>query len=270
MDINHISVSRKKCYDTCAQQYKFRYHIKVQMPGPEAIYFVYGKIIHKIAEEYVRCKGERTIGEISQDVVKGRIEVEPGKKAGEIDSSYKNKFPKHLHAIQKLTDKLGFDGELEYPFYYDLDKPNEKFIKGFIDRLIIKNDKAFIIDYKTTKKGKWRVNKNNVKQDLQLRMYARIVQKEFGIPAENIKACLFYLEGEEVVGTTFSEASLALVEAELKDAYIEIQETDADKVWGRVGWHCKNCDYNTICQFYKPTSPDAVWDGDMNNIPGMG
>ena len=50
MNINHISVSRKKCFDLCAQQYKYRYHLKVPAPGPEPFYFVYGKlnIVYKL------------------------------------------------------------------------------------------------------------------------------------------------------------------------------------------------------------------------------
>ena len=78
MNINHISVSRKKTYDRCAQQYKYRYHLKVPIEQ-EQIYFTYGKIVHKIAEEYVRRKGESTIGEVSTEVLRGKILLEePG------------------------------------------------------------------------------------------------------------------------------------------------------------------------------------------------
>jgi CRISPR/Cas system-associated exonuclease Cas4 (RecB family) len=274
MLINHISVSRKKCYRTCNQQYKYRYHLKIPSPVAEPAYFSYGKIIHKIAEEYVRRKGESTIGEVSQEVLRGKIPVEVFGEtkvyAAPLDDDYKKKLPKHLKAIQKLTDKIGYDGILEYEFYYDLDKPNGRYMKGFIDRLIIREDFAYIIDYKTTKKGKWRVNKSTVKQDLQLRAYARIVEKEFDIKAENIKACLYYLEGEEIVGASYTAASLALVEAELRDAYIEIEQADPDKVWGNVGWHCKTCDFASICPFYsqdKPMTPkQAAWDGDLESL----
>lgn len=269
MDITHISVSRKKCYDTCAQQYKFRYHLKVPRPGEEPIYFVYGKIVHKIAEEYVRQKGEVSIGDISKDVLRGKIEVEAGQVASELPPDYKRKLTRNLRAIQNLTERIGFDGELEYPFEYDLQPPNNKKIVGFLDRLILRGDKAYIIDYKTTKKGKWRVNSSTVKQDLQLRCYARVVQRQFNLKPENISAALYYLEGEELVASKYTEASLALVEQELLDAYDQISEADPDKVWGRVGWHCKNCDYASICPFYKENEGTGTgnapkdWDGDL-------
>jgi|SaaInlV_165m_DNA_1040744.scaffolds.fasta_scaffold34204_2 CRISPR/Cas system-associated exonuclease Cas4 (RecB family) len=277
MIINHISVSRKKCYDTCAQQYKFRYHLKVPRPGEEPFYFTYGSVVHRIAEVYVQRNGEDNIGDIASDLLRGKIvyEVHDGKEImcpiSEMPEDYAKKFPKHLKAIKNLTDKIGTDGVTEHPFYYDLDAPNEKFAKGFLDRLIIKGEgadrKAFIIDYKTTKKGKWRVNKDTVKTDLQLRMYSRVVQREFDIKAENIKAALFYLEGENLIACQYSEQSLEDVEKDLHDSHIMIGEADADQVWGKVGWHCKFCDYRNMCPFYTPTSKaQDAFDGDMSKL----
>lgn len=268
MDIAHISVSRKKCFYLCQAQYKYRYHLKLPVPGPEPFYFVYGTIIHKIAETYVRKRGEQNIGDIAQDVIRGKIEIEPGKVCPQIPDDYKKKMQKHLRSIQNLTERIGTGGIVEHEFRYDLDPPKGKFVTGFIDRLIMGNDKAFIIDYKTTKKGKFRVNKETVLEDIQLRMYARVVQRNFGIKAENIKCALFYLEGEEIIACKYSEASLEAVEKELLSDFYRIEQADPDKVWGNVGWHCSQCQYNTLCPFYKPyqSSLSSKWDGDMSSI----
>lgn len=267
MEINHISVSRKKCFDTCSQQYKYKYHLKVPRPGEEPIYFLYGSIVHKISELYVENRGEITIGEIAKDVMRGKYELEGKEGPFSLPDEYQKKLQKHLRAIQNLTDKIGTDGLIEYEFRYDLDPPNNRCVTGFIDRLIIKNDKAFIIDYKTTKKGKWRVNSETVKDDLQLRCYARVVQRDFGIKPENIRAALYYLEGENLIACQYSESSLLKVEQELKEAFIQIEQSDPDKVWGRVGWHCKNCDYATLCPFYSPqTAGQASWTGELVDL----
>lgn len=268
VNISNISVSRKKCYDLCQQQYKYRYHLKIPAPGPEPFYFVYGTIVHKIAELYVNERGSRPIGDIAHDILRGKIPIEGDTLCPEIPDDYKRKFQKHLRAIQNLTEKVGVDGMTEYKFTYDLDHPNNRLVIGFIDRLIIKgegeNRKAFIIDYKTTKKGKWRVNKQTVTEDLQLRCYSRVVQREFGIKPSNIKAALYYLEGEELVAAQYSEESLIRVEEELRNAHISIENADPDKVWGNVGWHCKNCDYATICTFYRPQGQtESKWSGDL-------
>lgn len=279
MEINHISVSRSKCFDTCAQQYKYRYHLKLASPKPEPIYFVYGTIVHKIAELYVESKGSQSIIDITNDIVTRKIPVEEDRFCPDLPEEYKKKLNKHVKAIQNLTDKVGCDGIVEHEFLYDLDPPNNKCAKGFIDRLIlrdkdgktcdgheVKAEKAFIIDYKTTKKGKFRVNSDTVKKDLQLRTYARIVQKEFGIPAHNIKAALYYLDGENLIGAQYSEESLNDVEKELLTAFNMIQKSDPDKVWGRVGWHCKTCDYENICPFNKSGAGESKWDGNIENL----
>lgn len=271
MNINHISVSRKKCYDLCAQQYKFRYHLKIPRPGPEPFYFTYGSIVHRIAEIYVEKQGKDSIGDIAKDLLEGKIEYENGKPCPykEIPEDYSKKFTKHLKSIKNLTDKIGFGGIVEHQFRYDLDPPNERFVTGFIDRLIIKDDKAFIIDYKTTKKGKWRVDKNTIKTDIQLRMYSRVVQREFGLKAENIKAALFYLEGENLIACQYSDKSLDQVEEDLLDSHVKIDEADPDQVWGKVGWHCKMCDYGQMCPFYTPPSKaQDSFDGNMDSFNG--
>ena len=234
MFIEHISVSRKKCHDTCPQQYKFRYHLKVPRPGEEPIYFLYGSIVHKIAELYVENRGSIAIGEISKDVMRGKYDIEGKQGPFILPEEYQKKLQKHLRSIQNLTDRIGTDGLLEHQFRYDLDPPNNKCVTGFIDRLIVKDDQAWIIDYKTTKKGKFRVNAETVKDDLQLRCYARVVNREFGIKPENIKAALYYLEGENIIACQYSEESLLKVEDELRRAFMQIEESDPNKVWGRV------------------------------------
>ncbi len=245
-----MSVSRKQCWQTCKYQYKYRYHLELANDAAEPIYFTYGSIIHKIAEEYVGAKGERLISEVANDVLHGRIELEPGVVAPQLPAEYKRKIPEHLNAIAKLTEQTGFEGHVEYDFRFDLDPPNERYAVGFIDRIIQKDDKFWIIDYKTTKKGWWRKGPKDIINDLQLRVYARVIQRDFGAKAENIKTALFYLEGSELVGASFSEQSLKQAEEELLKAYIEIQNASPDEVQGSVGNHCNRCDYKKLCPFF--------------------
>lgn len=250
MNIEHISISRYGTFKECKQRYKYRYHLKTPSTLPEQFYFTYGKIVHKIAEVYVEKRGEIIIGEIAQDVLRGKIEIESGKKAPPLLPEYSKKLPSHLASIQNLTEKIGYDGKLEYLFKYDLDPPKNKFITGVIDRFILKDDKAFIIDYKTTKKGNWRKNSSNIMYDLQLRTYAKVIQKEYNVKAENIKAALYYLEGGNLIATSFTQNLIDKAEEELHKAYLDIEQTDPDKVYGTTGYHCSRCDYNNICPFY--------------------
>lgn len=266
MDIEHISVSRAKTYKQCPQHYKYHYHLKVPSPVEEPFYFIYGKIVHKIAEEYVENRGEVPLGTIWSDIKRGKIEVEPGVTAPELPKEYARRLPTHLRSIQNLTAKIGTDGIVEHKFYYDLDPPNNKLAKGFIDRLIIRGDKAFIIDYKTTKPGKWRVNRHTVGIDPQLRMYSKVVMDEFNIPAENIHAALFYLEDEEIVSAKYTKESLELIEKEMLEVYNQINDHDPDSVVGYTGQHCRRCPYESICPFTRSETQIRNWDGDMSSI----
>lgn len=260
MNINHISVSRKLVWDQCKQLYKYKYHLKVPSPEEEPFYFVYGKIIHKIAEVYVAARGAKTLDEVKAEVLSGKILIEEYGgveiRAPELPFDYRMRMSEHLGAVKKLTAQVGYDGELEWPFEIDLDPPNDKKVVGFIDRLIRKDDNFFIIDYKTTKKGRWRKDENSIRYDLQLRTYARIIQKTFNVPAANIRTALYYLEGGNLIGAKYTDQSLLSAEEELLECYNDIIAADPEKVWGRYGDHCNRCDYRSICPFKKRPLPE--------------
>jgi len=252
MNINAISISRKGVWDECAQKYKFRYHLNVPSPEPTPFYFTYGKIVHKIAEHYVVSK--KPLKEVCADVLLGRIPIEQTPEGQDIfvpaiPKDYKAKLPEHVQALELLTEKVGLEGIVEYKFSYDLDPPNNRFVTGFIDRIINKNGKYFLIDYKTTKKGSWRKDEISIVGDLQLRCYARVIQKEFNVDPSDIRGALYYLDGANLVPVRFTEKSLIEAEQILLKAYMEIERSNPDTVIGNVGRHCSRCDYKSICAF---------------------
>lgn len=247
----HMSVSRRQTWDECPVKYKFRYHLKVISDEPIQPYFAYGKLVHKIAEVYVQEQGQKPIDLIATECLSGKIEIEKDQPPPILDGEYKRKLPIHIKNIKEFTDRIGYDGFLEWPFKYDLDPPNNRNLVGFIDRLIVRKDNFFIIDYKTTKKGKWRKNRTNIHKDLQLRCYAKVVQKEFNAKPENIRAALFYLDGADLVSTRFTDESINSAEDELRATFQEIIKTPPNSVQGKVGDHCRRCDYRKICPFYQ-------------------
>lgn len=274
MNIEHISISRSKSWKQCDWYYKLKYHEKIPNPGPEQWYFTYGKIVHKCAELYVQSKGERAMGEIMTDVTRGKVELEPGKKAPPRHSDYTTRLPTQLRNIQKISHQMGFDGHCEYKFTYDLDPPHSRNILGFIDRIIIRDDKAWILDYKTTKKGPFRETRETIVRDPQLRMYARVVNKDFGIAPENIKCALYYVDGGDLVGSTYSEESILAIERELLQVYKDIQNKPPEAARGKIGPHCTRCEYNTLCTFYQNSAygksggvtASEAWDGDLSKL----
>jgi ATP-dependent exoDNAse (exonuclease V) beta subunit len=254
MDINRISVSRQDTWNTCKYKYVLHYILKTPPPEGEPYWFEYGKIIHKIAEEYVSNKGEKKLVDLTESVMTGEIEIEQGVKASwnTIPPEYRKRIPGNIEAIAKLTDQIGFEGDIETAFQYDLNPPNEKWIAGVLDRLIIKNDKFFILDYKTTKKGKWRKTPKTIRKDKQLRTYAWAVQQKYECPADSIRGALYYVEGGNLIATKYTQPGIDAAVKELSDTYDEIKATDENSVWGQTGWHCKYCGYNSICPYYRP------------------
>lgn len=255
MKIDHISISRESTWNECKKKYYYRYHQGI-LPPVEPIYFLYGKIVHKIIEVYTLARGKRDINEIVKAVLSGDIELEegkdgkPGKKAGPLPSDYLAKLPVHLRSFMQLTKSIGTQGEVEWKFEHDLDPPNGRKLVGVIDRLLLLKDLCFIIDYKTTKVGPYRKTKATIGGDLQLQCYARMAQKHYGYKADQIRCALFFLDGCEVVDTKFSQETIDGVEKRLLEVYKSIQTADPDTTPGTVGKHCYRCDYKNICAYF--------------------
>jgi ATP-dependent exoDNAse (exonuclease V) beta subunit len=251
MKIEHISISRKQLWDQCQQAYKYKYHLELKSNEPEPEYFLYGKLIHKVAEDYVESNLEKNIEEILKEYVDGNLLLENKKVI--LSQEYKKKLKSHIMNVKKISDRIGPGGKTEWKFRFDLDPPNNKIVTGVIDRLIIKDDKCFIIDYKTTKKGFWRKNSNTIRSDIQLLCYAMIVNKTLGIEAENIRAALYYLEGGDLIPTKFNQASIDKTKELLLETYNSIYEKKPEDVMGKVGQHCRRCDFRKICSWYSLT-----------------
>lgn len=251
MKIEHISISREATFTECPQKYKYKYELGM-LPKEEPIYFYYGKIIHKIIEKYTLARGMVRIEDIINGVMNGDIKLEHNSvgKPKPLPYEYKNKLPKHLSNFLKLSDHIGTDGEIEWRFSFDLNPPFGKKLVGFIDRMIPKGDKMFLLDFKTTKKGMWRKTKETICNDLQLQSYARVIQREFGTKAENIKTALYYLEDAELISTSFTQETLDTVEKRLLQVYDTIASLHPDNVIGKTGEHCFRCEFNSICPFF--------------------
>lgn len=254
MKIEHISISRENTWSECKKKYYYRYHKGIK-PTVEPIYFMYGKIVHKIIETYTLAEGKQDINEVVRLVLNGDILLEdakdghPGKRAEPLPLDYRNKLPKHLQSFLSLSKSIGFSGKVEWKFEHDLDPPHGRKIVGVIDRLMPLKE-CFIIDYKTTKPSPYRKTKATIGDDLQLQCYARMAQKYFGYKADQIRCALFFLDGCELVDTKFSEETISGVEKRLLEVYKSIENADPEKVPGNVGKHCYRCDYKKICPFF--------------------
>ena len=251
MKIDHISISREGVWKTCKQQYKYKYHEQVPSGQPTPFYFTFGKIVHRAIEEYTKARGLRDIKEITDGIMNGTIHLEPGHAAPPLTPEYQQKLNKHISHFLGLSKKIGLEGEVEWPFYFDLDPPNKRTIKGFIDRIITNQHGMFLIDYKTTKPSPWRKDHRTITKDLQLQCYCWVAWQHFKVDPTKIKAALYYLEDDKLVPVTFCEQTLLTVPQRLLDVYLQIERANPDQVHGTVGDHCRRCDWRAQCPFYR-------------------
>lgn len=255
MKIEHLSVSRTQLWEECQKKYFYKYHLGLKSNFPEQPWFEYGKVIHRSAELFVEHKGETPIGNFASKILTGEIPLEVGQDPKKIKLSvdYAKKLSPHLKSVEKITrEKLGFTGDIEWDFMYDLDSPNKKMLKGFIDRLIVKSDGLhLIIDYKTTKKGPYRKNKDTIKYDLQMQTYALVVRDTLKVDAKNIRLALYYLEGSDFIPVKFEDKVLDDCKNKLLRIYDKIKDTEPDDAIPSVGYHCSRCEYRDICPWSK-------------------
>lgn len=271
MKIPHISVSRKGTWEECQVKYKFRYHLDV-MPPTEAVYFTFGKVVHRAIELYTKERGKRLITDIALDILAGTIPLEDRKPAAkpegdapqeepkeepikpvDLPTEYRNKLNAHLRNFLRLTEKIGLEGDVEWPFRIDLDPPNERYLVGFIDRIIRKGNDFTVLDWKTSKVSRWRKDERTITKDLQMQTYCWLITKYFDVPAKNVQAALYYLEDGKLVPVRYSEQTLAEVPKQLAAVHKEIQCMPPEKAYGNVGYHCERCDYRKICPFWSLT-----------------
>lgn len=247
MKIKHISISRSGTWHECQVKYRYKYHLEVISNKPEAPYFAYGKLVHKAAEIYVKEKGKNNIHKIASGLLNGTISDEF--KNLKLSQEYKQKLPTHLTSIEKITTKIGYEGLLEHEIKMDLLPPNEKFLLGYVDRIIFNEDKTMILDYKTTKAGFYQKDNNTIKHDLQLRTYAYYVCKEFKLDPSKVFCCLYYLDNKKLVCTSYTEPQMQDAIDSLKKDYTIIESVEESNAKPNVGNHCKRCDYQDICPY---------------------
>ena len=124
------SYSRMKGFETCPKQY---YHVNVlkEYPFEETAATRYGNEFHKAAELYIK-DGQPLPGKFADfEPTLKALRARPGEKHCEL--------------------KLGLTEELKPCSFF----AKNVWFRGIVDLLIIDGDRAFIVDYKTSKSAKY-------------------------------------------------------------------------------------------------------------------
>ena len=159
-------------FDQCPKKY---YHLRVikDIVEPETEHLTYGKMVHEAAEKYIRDGEPIPEKFLFIAPVLDVLKEIPGRKLCE--------------------HKMGLTEDLEPCGFFD----KNVWFRGVVDLLIIQDDLAHIVDYKTGKSAQYADTK-------QLELMALAVFKHFPL-VERVKAGLAFLVSEDFVKANFTK-----------------------------------------------------------------
>ena len=233
-----LSPSSVKAYQDCPLKFKFQKVLRV--PQPASVATDLGTVIHAVTEELAESKAKGV--EITKD--KGMEKV----KEKWIFRSYQNQTDenKALKRAEEMVEtyvewEKSTKNKLvgtEIPFEL---KIGDVMFTGRIDRLEQNPDGKYeVIDFKSGSSVK---SKNKAKEDPQLNIYAKAVEKLKGeLPA---KASLFYVEKDKMVEYVPTKESVDTVMDTIMELTKEILKENFNPTPSFQA--CMFCSYQTIC-----------------------
>lgn len=235
LSLVNVSYSRLETYDMCAAKYFYTYIARYpRVFGPHA---TLGNIIHSTLENVLEPDTPVDGDLLLEEYEKQKVAWDP-----------ENQIPDNLYnngeaMINEFADRHAGDT-------FPIDTKEKEFaivvggglVRGFIDRVDIKDDVLTIIDYKS---GAREVTHANTPTNLQLGIYALAMSHEY--PDKTIKAELYYLKSGRVKGHTFSKQDLIDVEDRLLKAIHGVMSTETFHYTKNIGV-CSFCDYRKTGQ----------------------
>lgn len=232
MKISRLSASRLTLFQDCAYHYRLRYHDKVPSdkisPAAE-----YGRWLHKGFE--LSVKDNRPVEEVLKETINDYS----------FGDDHLRKTPKILENFKRFNDGLE-TGKTEFEF--KVDPGGEVPLMGIIDRLIVKDDSAVIVDYKT---GRFRKSARELKSDSQLAMYVYAAHELTGLPFHKIEAWLFYVFWGKVMKVTFTSQEIDKFLEMSRKAISTIIKMEPEAAKPKINKFCGWCEYSEMCKAYQ-------------------
>ena len=239
MKVEYISPSRIRYWNECQVQYKFRYHDEIEIAIEENPYIQFGKFVHLICERAVSEK--KNIQNLAKEELLNF----------NFPSNMISRIPVILRHWQELDNKIpsGAQEEVELEFNVNVENSGVM-IKGIIDRIIVSNNNAIVIDYKTTESVGRQKTKRQAYADPQMILYSYAVHKLKGVPFKNIQASLFYVDSGNIISVAITETDALKYANSVINLSQTIKSTKPEKAKPNPGSSCKWCDYKEICGYY--------------------
>jgi len=242
MFISQLSASKLNTYNECQLKYKLRYHDRLDPVFNEGLNtdaLHYGSFVHKVLEDG-----------LNEDTVEGLMKIaEKERKNYEFNNSKLKNFNDILVNFLKLNAQLSETVSVEEIFKIDIG--DDMALNGIIDRVVKgENGKYLVIDYKTSKRAKKKVE---LFQDDQMKMYTYAVSKLYKVPISKIVVAHYYPHYDKLV--TFSRQDIAFFLRKAKEKMWQIRKKKGPDFFASRNMFCNWCGYKDVCPvFNDPTS----------------
>ena len=234
-----LSPSKIQTYEDCPLKFKFQYVLRV--PTPPKTYFGMGTAIHAVAENLTKMQkdGKESTEKLAFEILNKRWDTTSyrNQRTKENQDKVKSKeMVKTYMEWEKNNPNTPVDVESKFQI-----KINDAVISGMIDRVEQTPEGEYeVIDFKT---GYAYKNKNTIKEDVQMNIYALGTEKLYGkLP---IKTSLFYIKDNKFVPHFIEKEPLEKFTESLGDKIDAIFEEKFDAI--PEFRKCSRCDYASIC-----------------------
>ena len=230
-----FSFSQIACFLQCPLEYKYRYYLRLPLPGSH--YFSFGSTIHAVLQHYLEAY-QHSLSNLQPDLFEKQTksELPPEKLLLElfdrewIDDWYKNKTQKEQYKkrgkeilktfYQYSKDNLPNPKLIEQPFTLKLGDKQQYLFNGKIDRADNSEDGLVLIDYKTSEKVPSKTAGNDVDQ---LRIYQLACRDFFEQPVSKLQ--YWYLVPNQIVDVPLAkEQDFEKLITKLTDTIEQIRE----------------------------------------------
>lgn len=234
-----LSPSKIQTYGECPLQFKFQHVLRV--PTPSKTYFGMGTAIHAVAENMTKLQkdGKEPTEEIALEILDKQWDTSSYRNQRTKENQDKDKSKEMVKTyLEWAENNPNKPVDVEPKFQIKL---NDVTISGKIDRVeMTPNGDYEVIDFKT---GYAYKNKNTIKEDVQMNIYALGTEKLYGkLPK---KTSLFYIKDNKLVPHFIEKEALDDFKEGLSEKIESIfnEEFDAKPEFRK----CSRCDYASIC-----------------------
>lgn len=242
-----LSFSKINDYEICPLKYKYKYILNI--PTKLSPSLSIGSVVHKVLQKfYSMYKINRNV---SKDTLLNLLENywnPVGYESQKHELSSKNSVKKLLEDFYE-NFHTGDSEVLELEKSFKIKIASDVTIVGKIDRIDkLKNDSLEIIDYKIGE------SKNkSFKKDDQLAVYAMAVSNKslYDKPLSKISLSYYFLKDKKKITLSQSEETVEEITNKISDIAKKIKKGDFK---ANVGYHCKMCEFNNICEAYQKNS----------------